>query len=218
MDGGRANAPGRLSLWWTAGAGNRRPLRRTRDSEGASTVKTRGIILASATFVAAASASAGPITLPHQKPGLWQQTMSRDGKPMGAASLQICLDDAVQSKFTLFSQQMAGKMCHAQSITHNLDGSWSTESDCKVGNGMEAKGHTSVTGDFNRKVVLTTVSETTGAPVAAVNGKHQIVVTSTWLGACKAGQKPGDMMMQNGMKLNILDMANAFKNVQPANH
>jgi hypothetical protein len=27
-----------------------------------------------------------------------------------------------------------------------------------------------------------------------------------WLGACAAGQKPGDMMMGNGMKMNVLEL------------
>ena len=27
-----------------------------------------------------------------------------------------------------------------------------------------------------------------------------------WLGPCEAGQKPGDMMMANGMTINVLDM------------
>jgi hypothetical protein len=26
------------------------------------------------------------------------------------------------------------------------------------------------------------------------------------LGACEAGQKPGDVMMANGMKMNVLDL------------
>jgi hypothetical protein len=27
-----------------------------------------------------------------------------------------------------------------------------------------------------------------------------------WIGPCKADQKPGDMVMSNGMKMNVLDM------------
>ena len=31
-------------------------------------------------------------------------------------------------------------------------------------------------------------------------------VEAKWLGACKADQKPGDIMMPGGMKMNIKDM------------
>jgi hypothetical protein len=32
------------------------------------------------------------------------------------------------------------------------------------------------------------------------------IVEAKWVGPCKAGQKPGDMMMPNGMKMNVLEM------------
>ena len=33
-----------------------------------------------------------------------------------------------------------------------------------------------------------------------------MTIEAKWLGACKADQKPGDIIMANGMKMNILDM------------
>jgi hypothetical protein len=33
-----------------------------------------------------------------------------------------------------------------------------------------------------------------------------MTIEATYLGACKADQKPGDMMMGNGMKMNVRDM------------
>ena len=33
-----------------------------------------------------------------------------------------------------------------------------------------------------------------------------MTIEAKWLGACKAGQKPGDIMMPGGMKMNITDM------------
>ena len=31
-------------------------------------------------------------------------------------------------------------------------------------------------------------------------------IEAKWLGACKADQKPGDIMMPGGMKMNILEL------------
>ena len=64
--------------------------------------------------------------------------------------------------------------------------------------------HTVVTGDFSsniRAVVNTTVA---GAPLATLNGTHQTILVASRLGPCKPGQKGGDLVMSNGVKINIL--------------
>jgi hypothetical protein len=33
-----------------------------------------------------------------------------------------------------------------------------------------------------------------------------MTMTATWLGPCAADQRPGDMIMPGGMKMNILDI------------
>ena len=39
-----------------------------------------------------------------------------------------------------------------------------------------------------------------------IPAETDMTVEAKWLGACKADQKPGDMIMGNGMKMNIKDM------------
>jgi hypothetical protein len=162
--------------------------------------------LAGCVFVIPCVAVAGGAELPHQKAGLWQQTMVRDGKPLAIASSQICLDAAAESKFSVFSQKMAEKICKVGSIAHNPDGTWSTDSVCSMGNGIATKGHSVVSGDFNSKITMTMPTTMTGAPVPALNGTHVIVVMATWLGPCKAGQRGGDVIMANGTKVNMMDV------------
>lgn len=41
--------------------------------------------------------------------------------------------------------------------------------------------------------------------------KPEMAIAAKWLGACAADQKPGDMIMADGMKLNVLDMTRAPK-------
>ena len=43
-------------------------------------------------------------------------------------------------------------------------------------------------------------------PGAAPGGGTQMTIAAKWLGPCAAGQKPGDVMMGNGMKMNVLDI------------
>lgn len=43
-------------------------------------------------------------------------------------------------------------------------------------------------------------------PGAAPGGETQMTIAAKWLGPCAAGQKPGDVMMGNGMKVNVLEI------------
>jgi len=35
---------------------------------------------------------------------------------------------------------------------------------------------------------------------------HSATMSAKWLGPCAADQKPGDMIMGNGLKINLLDL------------
>lgn len=159
--------------------------------------------------------------LPHQKVGLWKQTLTRDDAAVpNLGTSQICLDQAAEAKLSVFSQQAASSLCQPPKIVHNPDGSWSSDSMCALGGGIKSKAHAVVTGDFNSTITTTIDSIVTGAPAESMNGKHRMVVTATWVGACKPGQKGGDMIMANGMKLNLLDMAKAMQAMsgKPSSH
>jgi hypothetical protein len=36
-----------------------------------------------------------------------------------------------------------------------------------------------------------------------MNGRHVTEIAATWLGPCPAGMIPGDVLMANGMKVNV---------------
>ena len=40
------------------------------------------------------------------------------------------------------------------------------------------------------------------------DGTTNMSIETKWLGACKSDQKPGDMIMADGRKINIVDMQN----------
>jgi hypothetical protein len=44
------------------------------------------------------------------------------------------------------------------------------------------------------------------SPPLAGRSESSNLIESRWVGPCKAGQRPGDMVMGNGMKMNVLDM------------
>jgi hypothetical protein len=65
-----------------------------------------------------------------------------------------------------------------------------------------------VTGSFERAYTMRSTSTRQGGPQtpgATPGQTTQTTVEAKWLGPCKADQKPGDVTMENGTKMNILD-------------
>ena len=52
---------------------------------------------------------------------------------------------------------------------------------------------------------MKSTSRTEGAP-AGMPKDSTTTIEAKWLGACKADQKPGDIIMPGGMKINLKDM------------
>ncbi|HEY2254186.1 MAG TPA: hypothetical protein VGI11_00995, partial [Variovorax sp.] len=64
--------------------------------------------------------------------------------------------------------------------------------------------HSVITGDFNTAYHME--SRSTYSPPMMGRSEGAIAMDAKWLGPCQAGQKPGDMMMPNGMKMNVFEM------------
>jgi len=65
--------------------------------------------------------------------------------------------------------------------------------------------HTEVVGDLNSTYTVLINSHSDKGP----SGKPLDTTTkieAKWLGACKPDQKPGDIVMPGGMKMNIMDL------------
>ena len=155
---------------------------------------------------ASAVAQSGPLPadqVPHRKAGLWSQTMSLDGGTLGGAK-KICVDAASEAQMSLAAQSVNGAHCPAPQFTRNLDGTLSFTGVCDMGARGKIQTTGVIKGDFNSGYTATMSSSTSGSPVAAMNGTHTMVITATWTGRCAPGQKGGDMILGNGMKMNPL--------------
>ncbi len=151
-----------------------------------------------------APAAAGPATLPHRKAGLWKLDIAMEGPPPMTQSSQVCLDEATEAKLTVFSGQMGKSNCSNESISRGLDGSWKFSGTCDLGAAGKVESTGVATGDFSSRYTVKLHSTTTGASVARMNGTHDITMTGEWTGPCAPGQKGGDMILPNGMKVNMM--------------
>ena len=68
--------------------------------------------------------------------------------------------------------------------------------------GKTVNSHVVVSGSFDSAYTMTVTTQGDGIP----GGSRTSTISAKWLGACPADQRPGDMIMPNGMKMNILDI------------
>jgi hypothetical protein len=145
-------------------------------------MKIPSLVAAGTIFLLCGTALCGTTSIPFRKAGLWQQTVARDGVQLPISS-QICVDQASEEE----RLQTVYGTCLSIKIGHNPDGS--RDYACVHHNGVGPIER--VTGDDKRKVM---------------DSQESVVMTATWLGPCKAGQRGGDVILANGAKENVLDM------------
>ena len=60
---------------------------------------------------------------------------------------------------------------------------------------------------FNSGYTMKMTSKREGGPaIPGMPAETKMTIEAKWTGACKADQKPGDIIMGNGMKMNVSDM------------
>ena len=143
------------------------------------------------------------VELPVRKAGLWEMKTMRAGSSTPEMTMQQCTDETTDKAMSTAFSPMAKEVCSKNDIRKTATG-YVTDSVCSIG-GMSITSHSETTGDFNSAYTVKSTSNTKGGP-AGMAGDSTTIIEAKWVGACKADQKPGDIMMPGGMKMNIKDM------------
>jgi hypothetical protein len=173
--------------------------------------------LLTAFAIAIASALALPALaqdMPKRKSGLWEINMDRssargkDGKGPGMAVVTQCVDQAKDDALHQMGQKMAREMKCTWTPLQRTPAGLTNESTCDLGT-MKTKSKTVITGDFNTayKVEIHTRYD----PPMMGRAEGTTIMEARWVGACKPGQRPGDMTTPGGTTMNIYDMMDAKK-------
>lgn len=151
----------------------------------------------------------GPAALPHRKPGLWQMTMTLEGESHPPVVTQMCLDTASEARSSIWGAEMTKDMCSKNEMSRQLDGSWKFASVCNMGSGGVTHSQGTATGDLTENYVVRMQSSTSGAQLEMMNRDQSFTIASRRLGACKPGQRGGDMIMNGRVVANVNDLAAA---------
>jgi hypothetical protein len=146
---------------------------------------------------------AGAVDLPVRKPGLWEMKVLRTGSPVPDMTMQHCTDETTDKEMSTSFSPVGKDACSKQDIVKTATG-YVTDSVCGIA-GMSIKSHAEISGDFNAAYTVKSTSHSEGGRAGA-GRDSTTTIQAKWLGACKADQKPGDILMPGGMKMNIKDM------------
>jgi hypothetical protein len=146
-------------------------------------------------LVVAFAMPAAAADMPSRKAGLWEVTTHVANHPM---KMQQCIDAATDQAMQSQASS-SGANCSKRDVQKTATG-MTVDSVCTIA-GKTMTSHIVVSGSFDSNYTMTITSEGGSLPAA-----RTITLEAKWLGPCAADQKPGDMVMSNGIKMNILDM------------
>lgn len=155
--------------------------------------------------------------MPKRKSGLWQMKMTSTHGQGGTFTLQQCIDhatdelmggqaDSASTMMPKRNRSSSKQKCSTQNLRREGN-KFVMDSVCQHGK-TTATTHAVATGTFDSNYRME--SRTTFDPPLRGVGESTTVVEAEWLGPCKEGQRPGDIIMPGmpeGMpNINIQDM------------
>jgi len=149
--------------------------------------------------------------MPLRKPGLWEMKIAKTGSVLPEMTMQHCTDETTDKEMSTTFSPMAKEACSKRDIAKTATG-YVSDSVCSVG-GVTMSSHSDVTGDFNSAYTIKSTAHSDKGPTG-VPRDITTTIEAKWLGACKPDQKPGDIVMPGGFKLNIKD-AEKLKGLLP---
>lgn len=140
---------------------------------------------------------------PKRKSGLWEVKTQMTGMP-GQGPMQMCIDQANDNVMIERNDPRSKADCPVMEVRPGA-GKMTVHSVCRH-DGTTATTDAVITGDFENSYRSDMVTRFNPPQ----NGMKEMKMTqeARWLGPCKPGQKPGDIIMPGVGKMNMQDMMN----------
>jgi hypothetical protein len=135
-----------------------------------------------------------------RKPGLWEVKTSIENSGAPAGLIRQCVDAETDQMLQSSAGPFNPTACPQRNV-QRLAETTTIDFACTVG-GKPATAHSVVTGSFDSAYTMTVKSESEALP----GGKMSMTMEAKWLGPCLADQKPGDIVLSNGLKINVPEM------------
>ncbi|MDQ8729006.1 DUF3617 family protein [Bradyrhizobium sp. LHD-71] len=148
--------------------------------------------------------------LPIRRPGLWEIKIKLTGGAAPTAMMHHCTDESTDRQMSTMFNPLAPHHCPKSDIQKHAE-HYTIDAVCRIDNKTFAV-HADVTGDFQTSYTVAAEKKIQDEPDSAPVVSN-VTLEGRFVGACKPDQKPGDVMMAGGMKINIKEME-GFKNLR----
>ena len=141
---------------------------------------------------------------PKLKAGQWEM-LTDTGKGNAPRKTVMCTDDAVQKELISMGTGMQKEMCSKNDMKR--EGSRVTSmSQCKIGDStIVTKAVMTFSGDTSYKTEI----DSTYAPPFMGMKEAKTIMEGKFVGPCRDGLVPGDMLLPGGQKMNIKNLGSA---------
>jgi len=142
--------------------------------------------------------------LPARKAGLWEMSVTTtiQGRTPPAQVSQHCIDAETDKAMRALELRMRQGKCTGQGIRRK-GGEFILDTQCRAGE-TAFTAHGVSTGSFDADyTTVLTVTRTASPEWPTMPPKMTITTAARWISACKIGQKPGDIVLPDGSKMNI---------------
>jgi hypothetical protein len=163
-------------------------------------MRVHTIRLCGAVLILAQAGAAPAAEQLSRKAGLWEVTTTIDNSSAPPRVVKQCIDAATDELSQSIAGPFSASVCPDRKVQRAAD-AVTVDSTCSIA-GKPASAHAVITGSFDSAYTMKVTAEGALLP----GGKMAMTMAGKWLGACAADQRPGDIIMANGVKINIPDM------------
>lgn len=170
----------------------------------------RCAILASLFAAAMCAAAADTFDTPKRKAGLWEIKSASSAAQGHVSNIQHCIDEKTDNLLAQQGRDMTQQKCSKNSMRREGD-RIVVESVCRFDK-TTATTRAVFSGNFDSG--YRGEMDTTYDPALMGMKQAKTTVEAKWLGPCKPGQKPGDMIMPGVGTFNANEMMKNMPNMQ----
>lgn len=147
-------------------------------------------------FLLVVPAAAGATELPQRKSGLWEISTSSDATAGQSMTMQMCIDQATDDAARAMGEGFGRQQCSKVAFRREGPQRFVSESVCRIEQ-TTATTRGVFSGDF-ASAYRAEISNRYDPPLLG-RREDRLTMQARWLGPCKPGMKPGDMMLPGGM-------------------
>jgi hypothetical protein len=132
-----------------------------------------------------------------RKPGAWEVKTTIEGSGAPPRTVRQCIDAETDQMLQSSAGPFNPATCMRRNVQRSSD-AVTVDFACTVA-GKPATAHSVIAGSFDSAYTMTVTADSGELP----GGKMVMTMDGKWLGPCPADQRPGDVVLSNGVKVNV---------------